>query len=368
MAESENGQKKAYLFEIHFLRALACLMVVGVHVSATNAAMNDDSYNTFTYFLNQIGRFGTPIFALISGFLLFLPLTRKKFKLGYFLKSRISKILIPFLLWSIVYRYVRFIYEKWQFGDPMQEAITIISGNAFYHLYFVAIVVQFYIVFPLLQKLFKTQSLILVFAFISFIISYKLYGFHPNIEGPLGDYLGGKSFMPIWIFYFAFGGFMAFYWKGITAFAKKRKWLMLILSLAIFAGAIVEYNVKGYVSNRRISNLVNIPLLSIGVVGLYPFLAKWNVIKKPLVVIGQYSMGIYLVHPLILYLMARHLPQEYWNMNYAAIMFAAVLLIAAAGIRIIQFIPFSSYFIPVPKITSSKKQPNPAAAAERQPA
>lgn len=368
MAASETGKNKTYLFEIHFLRALACLMVVGVHVSATNSAMNNDTYNSFTYFLNQIGRFGTPIFALISGFLLFYPLTRKKFKIGYFLKTRISKIIIPFLLWSAVYRYLRFYYEKWELADPWKEAGTILSGNAFYHLYFIAIVVQFYIIFPFIQKIFKTQSLILVFTFISFIISYKLYGFHPNMEGPLGDYLGGKSFMPIWIFYFAFGGFMAFYWEGIVAVTKKRKWLMLFISIAIFAGAVVEYTMNGYVSNRRISNLINIPLLSLAVVGIYPFLSKWAVIKKPLVVLGQYSMGIYLVHPLILYLMARHLPESYWDMKYVAVMFLAVLLIAVAGIRIIQFIPFSSYFIPVPKIKNAKKADPSVAAEKRLPA
>ncbi|MBD1382317.1 acyltransferase [Metabacillus arenae] len=354
-ANQSSKNSKKYIFEIHFLRAFACLAVVAVHVSATNYGMNDETWSDFSYFLNQVGRFGTPIFAVISGFLLFYQVKRKGFKLGRFFTSRLSKILIPFLAWSLIYRYLLYYYNNQAIGEPWAEIKKILMGDSFYHLYFVAIVVQFYVIFPFLQKLFRTQTLMLVFTFISLLISYNLYGFNPGLEGEWGEFLASKSFMPIWIFYFAFGGLLAYFWDEILSFATKRPWKMLILALIITAGAVVEYTLEGAVSNRRLSNLVNIPLLCIATIGIYPLLAKSNFIKKPLTLIGQYSMGIYLIHPLILYLFARHLPEQYWNMNYIPLMFVAVMLIAVIFIGLFSFIPLSGFVIPVPKIKKSTK-------------
>ncbi|MBS2968028.1 acyltransferase [Metabacillus sp. KIGAM252] len=368
--EASQKSGKSYLFEIHFLRAFACLAVVAVHVSATNSGMNNDTYDWFSYFLNQIGRFGTPIFAVISGFLLFFQVRNKGFQFGKFMKSRFSKVIIPFILWSVAYRYMMYVYNGQGIGDPIEEIGGFIQGNAFYHLYFISIVVQFYLVFPLLQKLFRTQTTILIFLFISFLISYNLYGIKPPFEGPIGEFIASKSFMPIWIFYFAFGAFLAYYWEGIRNFAQKRPVQMLILALAVSAGAVIEYNMKGYVSNRRLSNLANIPLLSIAAIGIYPLLAKFSVIKHPLVLIGKYSMGIYLIHPMVLYLMARHLPEPYWNVQYVGIMYIAVMIICVAAIRLITFVPLTTFLLPVPKIKKTSQEPpaNAADASARQPA
>ncbi|MED4207369.1 acyltransferase [Neobacillus mesonae] len=346
----EGPRERKYIYEIHFLRAFACLAVVCVHVSATNYGMNSQTWNEFTYFLNQYGRFGTPIFAVISGFLLFFQVRNKGFHLGHFLKSRLTKIVIPFLIWSFAYRYILYYYDHQAFGDVQAEVVKILQGNSFYHLYFVVIVIQFYFLFPFLQKLFRTQTLMMIFTFLSLWISYQLYGFQSNINGPVGDFLSSKSFMPVWIFYFAFGGFLAYFWDEIVSFAVKRPWKMFTIAMLISLGAIVEYKVNGYVSNRRLTNLANIPLLCIAVIGMYPFLSRWNVLNKSLMIIGKYSMGIYLIHPMILYLFARHLPQNYWSVYYVPLMFILVILIAVVFIRIIQFLPFSQFVIPVPKM------------------
>ncbi|UAL51543.1 acyltransferase [Metabacillus dongyingensis] len=350
-----SKKSRNYIFEIHFLRAFACIAVVGVHVTATHYYANEQTWHWFTYFLNQLGRFGTTTFAVISGFLLFYQVKRKGFEMGSFLKSRFSKILMPFLIWSLVYRVLTYHYDNQAAGDLWEELKKILMGESFYHLYFVAIVVQFYFIFPFIQKLFRTKTLMLVFAFIALIISYKFFGFNPGIEGDLGEFLASKTFMPIWVFYFAFGGVLAYFWEEIVRFATKRPWQMLALALIISAGAVVEYKVTGQVSNRRLTNLINLPLLCIATIGIYPLLSKWRVINKSLKLIGQYSMGIYLIHPMILYLFANHMPKHYWTVANVPLMFAAVMLIAVLFIRILQFIPLSGFIIPVPKIKKSKR-------------
>ncbi|TMU84959.1 acyltransferase [Bacillus sp. BHET2] len=347
---SISSKKKKYLFEIHFLRAFACLAVLGVHVSATYYSMNDNTFNWFSYFLNQVGRFGTPIFVVIAGFLLFYQVKRNTYSFGKFVTSRFSKIVLPLILWSFVYRFLLYYFDNHQIGDMKTELVKIFTGDHFYHLYFIAIIVQFYFIFPILQKFFRSKLGLIILTALSLFISYNMVGFNPGMDGFIGDFIASKSFMPLWIFYFSFGGLLAFFWDDIRDFTAKFPWIMLILSLVITAGAIIEYTFNGDLTNRRVSNLLNIPLLSIATIGMYPILSQWNVMKKPLTLLGKYSMGIYLVHPLVLHLMKIYLPSSIWNMIYLPITFTFVLFICIAIIRLIQYFPLSGYFIPVPKI------------------
>ncbi|WP_282034740.1 acyltransferase [Metabacillus indicus] len=359
-----NKQKnRNYLFEISFLRAFACMAVVGVHVTATHYYANAQTWHWFTYFINQVGRFGTTIFAVLSGFLLFYQVRKRGFNTKKFITSRFSKILLPFLIWSFAYRYMVFHYDGLEFQGLGAELQRLLLGESFYHLYFIAIVVQFYFVFPLLQKIVRSRILMIVFALISLVISYKLFGFNPGVEGALGAFFASKTFMPIWLFYFAFGGVLAYFWEEIVGFATKRPWQMLVLALVVSAGAVVEYRITGQVSNRRLTNLINLPLLCIATIGMYPLLTKLTVIKKPLMVIGQYSMGIYLVHPMTLYLMVEYLPNSVWTVGNIPLLFLAVMVIGVVFIRLLQFIPLSGYVIPVPKI--KKARPAQDASAER---
>jgi probable poly-beta-1,6-N-acetyl-D-glucosamine export protein len=352
---SISTKKKKYLFEIHFLRAFACLAVLGVHVSATYYSMNDNTFNWFSYFLNQVGRFGTPIFVVIAGFLLFYQVKRNTYSFNKFVTSRISKIIMPLILWSLAYRFLLYYFDNQQIGAIKTELVKIFTGGHFYHLYFIAIIVQFYFIFPILQKVFRTKMGLIILTVISFFISYNMIGFDPGVEGFIGNFMASKSFMPLWIFYFSFGGLLAFFWEDIRDFATDFPWMMLTLSILITVGAIIEYSINGDLTNRRPSNLLNIPLLSIATIGMYPLLSQWSILKKPLTLLGKYSMGIYLIHPFVLHLMKIYLPASTWNMIYLPILFVAVLLICVGLIRLIQQVPFSSYFIPVPKI---KKIPN----------
>ena len=356
MMSSVSAQKKNYLFEIHFLRAFACLAVLGVHVSATYYSMNDNTFNWFSYFLNQIGRFGTPIFVVIAGFLLFYQVKRNTYSLKRFITSRISKIVLPLILWSIVYRILLYYFDNYQIGAIKTEIVKIFTGDHFYHLYFIAIIVQFYFIFPILQKLFRTKLGLIILTVISFFISYYMVGFDPGIEGFIGNFIASKSFMPLWIFYFSFGGLLAFFWEDIRDFATDFPWMMFTLSILITAGAILEYTINGDLTNRRVTNLLNIPLLTIATIGMYPILSQRRVMKMPLTLLGKYSMGIYLVHPLVLHLMKIYMPSSIWSSIYLPVIFASVLLICIGTIRLIQFAPFSSFFIPVPKIQRGTAQ------------
>jgi probable poly-beta-1,6-N-acetyl-D-glucosamine export protein len=97
------NKSKTHIFEIHLLRAIACLFVVLVHVSGSYCHQNGQVFNEYILFINQISRFGTPMFALISAFLLTYQIRKKGFDLNRFISSSFTKIGLPFLFWSIFY-------------------------------------------------------------------------------------------------------------------------------------------------------------------------------------------------------------------------------------------------------------------------
>lgn len=358
---NKNVATKDYFNEIHFLRAFACIGVLLVHVSATYYNEADGVWNWFTYFFNQLGRFGTPTFAVISGFLLFHQVNKRGFSLKPFITSRTTKIIMPFVIWSLFYQFVTVYFLGGTLPtDPKVLLYNFTMGESFYHLYFMAIVVQFYLIFPILQLIKKGLGW-----WIGLIVSAALSLYFTNLQevsfasGMIEKVLVDKVFVMHWIFFFIFGGFLAYYWKPISAWVKKHSALFAISAVIVYVGAYIEYKVIGTISSRRETNLINIPLLSFATIALYPYLVKMNWLKNTLQVIGKLSMGIYLIHPFTLILFTIILPDAVWQTRFMPIMFFAVLFTTIVFVKIVQQVPKHQFIIPVPnkKRTSIQRKP-----------
>ncbi|WP_227504371.1 acyltransferase [Acinetobacter baumannii] len=136
------------------IRSTACILVLLTHISAAFYVNNSIGFQTpLITFINQFSRFGTPLFCVITGFL-FAKYFFNGINIRYFYQSRISKILIPYLVWSLIYTIIVFFFSKKLFFIFIQEPIiSLLSGKAFYHLYFMSTILQFCLIFPLLRLL-----------------------------------------------------------------------------------------------------------------------------------------------------------------------------------------------------------------------
>ncbi|MFC0272240.1 acyltransferase [Metabacillus herbersteinensis] len=353
-----NETKRKYIFEIHYLRAIACLLVVLVHVSGIYF-YQQGQFNDYTFFVNQIGRFGTPIFALMSGFLLFNQVNNKGFQFKKFLSSRLTKIGLPFLIWSIFYLLIMYYFES---ANPfMREHIIVrfFLGDSFYHLYFMSLVLQFYLIFPLIQ-LIRTKIgwfLLLLTSLILNVYFLKYFSLPANLTESWNLFLGDRALLFRWIYFFIFGGFLAYFWAEIHTFAKKNTKMMFLLLIIVVIGGYIEYKVYGSVASNRMMNFINIPILSISFIGLGDYLDRIKIIRKALTLLGSLSMGIYLVHPLVIYSLTKLLPEEYWRTLYFPLIFVVVLLGSILIIKLVQFLPFNQYIITVPKVNGQKSRP-----------
>mgnify|MGYP002228261987 CR=1 FL=1 len=132
------------------------LAVILIHVTSTYIAA--ESHITFlgmnlALFLNQAARFCVPLFLFLSGYS--LGIGDRPMPYGAFLKRRASRVLAPYLVWVLVYEWSNCGFDPgvWleQLGDLTGQLRNFLAGQAAPHLYFIPIVVQGYVLYPLLK-------------------------------------------------------------------------------------------------------------------------------------------------------------------------------------------------------------------------
>ena len=134
-----------------FLRGLSILMVIGVH-TLTNCNFNS-TLGTINVGIRQILNCAVPIFLAISGFFLANKHLDTKQDCFTFYKTQIFKIYLPCLLWSLPL-YMLSLYSG---KSVLLSSISLfICGYSVY--YFVALIIQYYFLLPILQRVSKLRG------------------------------------------------------------------------------------------------------------------------------------------------------------------------------------------------------------------
>lgn len=318
--ETNRRTGDTYLPQINLVRAIAILCVITVH--ATSQVTVDLSRNSILYpvynFLNIFFRVGTPTFIFLSAFILFYSYVNRKWNvnlLGRFYKNRGLFIIVPYIVFSLLYFAV---LNEMYYDLSLKEAIPefllkLATGNAYAHLYFVFINVQFYLIFPLMLWLFKKKRgwmkhawwVGLAVQWIFYFLNHQY--FHVVSKGSVALSYAG---------YYMLGVTFGMYYQVVLAALKKRyiAWALysLWLTFSLFNVFIYAmYRIDGVSWHAAIFELAwNLHTLTTAVVLfhiafiLYPLLNQK--IRAMLLSLGMCSFGIYLIHPLILFVY-RHL-------------------------------------------------------------
>ena len=288
---------KQYVKSIDFLRTLSILAVIIIHT--TTRTLEAAKFNLigfpFTIFLNQIARFAVPLFFLISGFVLetnFDPNT------GYitFLKKRFSKIFIPYIFWSGIY--YLFIYNQ----NRENFFVVLLKGNASYQLYFIPALCIFYLIFPLLHKVYKIISNKFILFLILFSQIWLLYHDYFVKEFRLDD--------PIHIailayFLFIIGIVAARNKDAIKLFVNKWKYLLSLVSVGagfyVFGEGVSRFlstgNYLSFYSQWRPS--VQIYTVAVGLT-LFHFFENTKLQLTLIQKLSRLSFLVFLLHVVVL--------------------------------------------------------------------
>ena len=174
--KNESVQRMDIEENINFLRIIACIMVIGIHVSAIHAIKYCElsSGGEFKFLISNfwygISAPAVPVFVMISGK---YALNRKNIDYRKYYIKIFRRIYVPAILWSIIYMLLRYYYQNISLKIVVNSAI---GGSPFYHLWYLYMMIGVYLLVPFLEKLREKigesnlKKLGIVFLFISFFI------------------------------------------------------------------------------------------------------------------------------------------------------------------------------------------------------
>ena len=161
------------------MRAVAIIMVVGVHALGYALPLPDNQENIISFIVHTIC---VPVFFLVDGYILSKNKKKNQSYLEVIKKSTI-RLLVPWIIFSVIYflsRYffeiLNFLKEKMVVGHSFKEILVSIYGSVYApQLYFLFSLFLIRLLFPIFKKiiLLKWYNVVIIF-FIYFLI-YKIY-------------------------------------------------------------------------------------------------------------------------------------------------------------------------------------------------
>lgn len=166
--------------EIMLLNVLLCIMVIFIHV--TSEALSIRNANPATWLVLfvpwRLAAIVVPGFIMLSGIKLFLKGT-DNFNTAEFYKKRALSIVLPYLLWVVIYYLYYCIVGQMTFSFK-ELLYYIYSGDLAGHFYFVIALLQFYLLMPLWVWVFKKFDMMFILPS-SVIIGIVFGQFLPNL-------------------------------------------------------------------------------------------------------------------------------------------------------------------------------------------
>lgn len=346
--------------QINVMRVFAAFCIIAIHVTSGQLLKN-----SFAYFINQSGRFASPLFVIIAGMVLtYIELKRPSPTIVYFYKKRFMRVLLPYIAWSLIYmlysaRHDLYGFQWGHLFTLLTEAFPqhLLKGSAFVHLYFILIMVQLYALFPLLYRWLRKEPR--SFLLCSFLLSAGLNSlvyFHQLgwLQLPL---------LPIpyvalsinWLFYFALGMAVmnneAQWMRRMEGVAAKvlvaAGWGIALTWLLIDGKATGTYGISVKPSSF-VYSLLTFCLLYMVVYFSAPSKAVmhrsgW---QKAMNWLAKHSFLIYLVHPLCLNVLLRISVNTgnasvFYGTDGLLLLYVLTIAMTLAGIFFIQLLPFS---------------------------
>ncbi len=289
---------KEKLYELDYMRFIACLAVMIVHITATGVEgyIHGSFPHIVTLIINRSFKFTTPIFIFLSGVTSFYSYRNKEFNYFEFIKKRLTNVLVAYIFWCLIYYavYYKLGYYYFNFNQFMDRVLL---GKMSYHLYFVIIIIQMYIFGPIFYKLLKSSDKKIPILIVSAIFT-ALCAEYIRFEN------SDRIFLK-YIFFYMLGIYLTLEYDKFTSYLTKNKWWFIVGYIVTgLAYTVVSYlNMTIYIYVWFIFSLSSIFFVYIlGLIMKDIFKRYYGFIK----LFGQSSYYIYLMHPLVLTLMIRY--------------------------------------------------------------
>lgn len=373
---SEPNFRKERIMELDVLRGLAFLAVVlqhalGVYVRKADIQIADAAMIGMLF---NFTKFAVPAFVFATGTVLFYNYY-EKLEYRKFIWKRTVEIFLPYLLWTVIYEIHYYGFPLINFTWLREFGKNVILGSEAYHLWFVIMIFQFYLTYPVFLTIVKwvrvrvTTKTRFTFTIGALIVIYTLLMWFSSSYIPRENLHVNYKFIQLFLldyrdrnflyfsFYFILGGIAGLSivkWREFVL--KSVIWNSILFpALFIWIGYELMRGASGGQVNLNYSTTLKPSMFFYTVseiILLYGFcitiVRSGSVIFKRLGVIGRFSYGAYLAHALVLgYVIQginRFMPSEHylWASTVAFILCA----MGSVGITVlISRIPLGKLFI-----------------------
>ena len=272
-----------------FLRGISILMVVAIHTMPNISGYNS-VLNSISLVLRQVMNCAVPLFLAISGYFVSKKTFNCHSDISRFWRKQIPRVYIPMLVWSIGWFFLS-MFQLHNISDAIIKIGMLITGG-FSVYYFVALIIQCYMILPLLVK-HKWGGVTI--CIIASFVSISITSYYINIEGrsfPLILYAGPVY---LWIVFFMLGIY-------ISKFPDKQYLRYgCIISVVGLILQVIESNYLLDNFGTGIGIKVSSFVFSSGIILSLMSQQAQNTFKmsksiRIIAWIGEISFGIYLIH------------------------------------------------------------------------
>ena len=337
---------KKHINELYWIRALACLSVVFIHAVTRTYGNYDLPQSTIDVMkIVQISLlFATPMFILIFEVILgnaYWDRLPKKF-----FRKRFLYLFLPYLT-------IPFIYGLYELATTSSSAKTVLDTTltniqyAYWHGYFIIIILQFVIIHALFVKVFKNVPAWIMLT-VTFIINARYLhtaNFNFDMMPPIMHEWYSLVRVPFlgWIFYFTVAYYVGRYLKQVR---DHRKWgfpVAIVASIGSLAYLLDNYTTGKL--DQLTSVRFDIMFYTVALFFLFYYLFSFaKKVPKTVIFISKYSFPIYLLHYLGFDLIHSLLPKM--NMGlYIIVLFLSGIVIPVLIARLFNLTPFGKFIV-----------------------
>ena len=311
----EKGQimehtEKKHIAYLEVLRLVACILVVGVHVSAFNLEQVPVESLNFKVMngLDCLSILGVPLFVMISGALFLAPsyeITVKKFY-----TRKIPRIVFLYFFWLLFYNVVNFLENGtvWNFTNVKKQIVLeSLLGKGMYHMWYLPMLAVLYLLTPFLKSFAADRKKCLLFCALGFAYSILLptalkfeFPYRTIVESLYNQF--DCSFFGGYVTYYVLGHVLHEYVPKLSAQKKAALGLGGVIAMGIEIAVCNAWSVKTGI----MSTILNTPFsvtAFIGAAAIFLLLRDGVSGRKQKELSGKLAgltLGIYLIHPLFL--------------------------------------------------------------------
>ena len=319
ISKTEKDSANRRIVYLDFIRVIACVLVVMVHISAQQ--IEDFSVDSVEFVItnsfNCLAFTGVALFVMISGALALNP--QKETELKSLLLHKTLHFFILYYIWKAFYQVVNLFDqgEAFTFLNIKNDIVlALIQKNGYYHLWFLPMIAIVYMAVPIIKKGVAEKNVCTYFLCVFFVTSLlvpTMLNFEFKFKYLVVDFFAANDFYLFggYLGYFILGHYLHSWGEKITRRMRVLLYIMGCVSflLAGFLGAVHAQ------SAGRPTYIMNTPfaattfLIAIAVF-VYAQSAgektkRLHKAEKVLEFGAGMTFGIYLLHPLVILLLSK---------------------------------------------------------------